>query len=209
MLLICWFFSFQVGEVYCIDAQFYGNVSRFMNHLCEPNLFPVRAFTKHQDLRFPRIALFSCKPIRAGDELGYGFLSPDYSIYLFTLPLFWFPVPYNPRFDYGDQYWEIKRKYFSCQCSSSNCRHSGAGLGRSHVDSSAQTPTLRNSSQVASTRHIRSANTGQAASQPWPAFVRTLQRWTVHTPLPVPSSCSALPCRIFLVLFKSIKRTFI
>lgn len=71
MLLICFVFSpSQVGEVYCIDAQFYGNVSRFMNHLCEPNLFPVRVFTKHQDLRFPRIALFSCKPIRAGDELG-------------------------------------------------------------------------------------------------------------------------------------------
>ncbi|XP_027018734.2 histone-lysine N-methyltransferase EHMT1a [Tachysurus fulvidraco] len=129
----------KVGEVYCIDAQFYGNVSRFMNHLCEPNLFPVRVFTKHQDLRFPRIALFSCKPIRAGDELG---------------------------FDYGDQYWEIKRKFFSCQCSSPNCRHSGAGLGRGHVDSSAQTPTVRSSSQVASTQHIRSANTGQAASQP-------------------------------------------
>ncbi|XP_017307615.1 histone-lysine N-methyltransferase EHMT1a [Ictalurus punctatus] len=128
----------KVGEVYCIDAQFYGNVSRFMNHLCEPNLFPVRVFTKHQDLRFPRIALFSCKPIRAGDELG---------------------------FDYGDQYWEIKRKYFNCQCSSANCRHSGAGLAHSHVDSSAQTPTDRSSSQVACTRHIRSANTGQAASQ--------------------------------------------
>ncbi|XP_060763381.1 histone-lysine N-methyltransferase EHMT1a isoform X2 [Neoarius graeffei] len=129
----------KVGEVYCIDAQFYGNVSRFMNHLCEPNLFPVRVFTKHQDLRFPRIALFSCKPIRAGDELG---------------------------FDYGDQYWEIKRKYFSCQCSSPSCRHSGAGLEHGHVDSSAQTPTVRSSSQVASTRHIHSANTGQAASQP-------------------------------------------
>ncbi|KAK3514428.1 hypothetical protein QTP70_018242 [Hemibagrus guttatus] len=129
----------KVGEVYCIDAQFYGNVSRFMNHLCEPNLFPVRVFTKHQDLRFPRIALFSCKPIRAGDELG---------------------------FDYGDQYWEIKRKYFSCKCSSSNCRHSGAGLGHGQVDSSAQTPTVRSSSQVANTQHIHSANTGQAASQP-------------------------------------------
>ncbi|KAK1792234.1 hypothetical protein P4O66_012181, partial [Electrophorus voltai] len=75
----------KVGEVYCIDGQSYGNVSRFMNHLCEPNLFPVRVFTKHQDLRFPRVAFFSCKPICTGEELG---------------------------FDYGDQYWEIKRKYF-------------------------------------------------------------------------------------------------
>ncbi|XP_062873911.1 histone-lysine N-methyltransferase EHMT1a isoform X2 [Trichomycterus rosablanca] len=117
----------KVGEMYCIDAQFYGNVGRFMNHLCEPNLFPVRVFTKHQDLRFPRVALFSCKPIRAGDELG---------------------------FDYGDQYWKIKRKYFSCQCGSPKCRHSD--LDQGHTDSSAQTPTVRSSAQVASTARTAS-----------------------------------------------------
>lgn len=61
---------FQVGDAYCIDAQFYGNVARFLNHLCEPNLFPVRVFTKHQDLRFPRVALFACRHIRVGEELG-------------------------------------------------------------------------------------------------------------------------------------------
>uniref|UniRef100_A0A672TFR3 Histone-lysine N-methyltransferase EHMT1-like n=1 Tax=Sinocyclocheilus grahami TaxID=75366 RepID=A0A672TFR3_SINGR len=87
----------KVGEVYCIDAQFYGNVSRFMNHLCEPNLFPVRVFTKHQDMRFPRIALYASKAIQAGDELG---------------------------FDYGDPYWQIKKKYFRCQCGSAKCRYS-------------------------------------------------------------------------------------
>uniref|UniRef100_A0AAR2JUM0 Euchromatic histone-lysine N-methyltransferase 1b n=1 Tax=Pygocentrus nattereri TaxID=42514 RepID=A0AAR2JUM0_PYGNA len=129
----------KVGEVYCIDAQFYGNVSRFMNHLCEPNLFPVRVFTKHQDLRFPRVALFASKTIKAGDELG---------------------------FDYGDQYWEIKRKYFSCQCGSPKCRHSGAVLGRSHVNSSAQTPTVQSSAQVASTERIHSASTARTVTQP-------------------------------------------
>ncbi|XP_066510425.1 histone-lysine N-methyltransferase EHMT1-like [Hoplias malabaricus] len=121
----------KVGELYCIDAQFYGNVSRFMNHLCEPNLFPVRVFTKHQDLRFPRVALFSFKAIQAGDEIG---------------------------FDYGDQYWEIKRKYFSCQCGSPKCRYSGSILGRSHVNSSAQMPTIQSSAQVLGAEHIHSAS---------------------------------------------------
>ncbi|KAG9261933.1 histone-lysine N-methyltransferase EHMT1-like [Astyanax mexicanus] len=129
----------KVGEVYCIDAHFYGNVGRFINHLCEPNLFPVRVFTRHQDLRFPRIALFSSKAIKAGDELG---------------------------FDYGDQYWDIKRKYFSCQCSSSNCRHSGSVSSCSHVDSSAQTPTVRSSAQSAATERIHSASTGRAVTRP-------------------------------------------
>lgn len=61
----------QDGEVYCIDARFYGNVSRFINHHCEPNLVPVRVFMSHQDLRFPRIAFFSTRLIHAGEQLGY------------------------------------------------------------------------------------------------------------------------------------------
>ncbi|KAM4020381.1 histone-lysine N-methyltransferase EHMT1 isoform 1-T1 [Anomaloglossus baeobatrachus] len=84
------------GEVYCIDARFYGNISRFINHLCEPNLLPVRVFMSHQDLRFPRIALFSSRPIHAGEQIG---------------------------FDYGDRFWDIKGKLFSCRCGSPKCKH--------------------------------------------------------------------------------------
>ncbi|NXE07530.1 EHMT1 methyltransferase, partial [Lophotis ruficrista] len=89
------------GEVYCIDARFYGNISRFINHLCEPNLIPVRVFMSHQDLRFPRIAFFSTRHIEAGEEIG---------------------------FDYGDRFWDIKGKYFSCQCGSPKCKHSSSAL---------------------------------------------------------------------------------
>uniref|UniRef100_A0A673A4X1 Euchromatic histone-lysine N-methyltransferase 2 n=1 Tax=Sphaeramia orbicularis TaxID=375764 RepID=A0A673A4X1_9TELE len=85
------------GEVYCIDARYYGNISRFINHLCDPNLIPVRVFMLHQDLRFPRIAFFSSRDILSGQELG---------------------------FDYGDRFWDIKSKYFTCQCGSEKCKHS-------------------------------------------------------------------------------------
>ncbi|XP_028851480.1 histone-lysine N-methyltransferase EHMT1a isoform X2 [Denticeps clupeoides] len=97
----------KVGDVYCIDAQFYGNLARFMNHLCEPNLFPVRVYTKHQDLRFPRIALFSSKPIKVGEELG---------------------------FDYGDHFWKIKSKYLTCQCRSPKCRYPALTAQQSQMD---------------------------------------------------------------------------
>lgn len=60
----------QVGDVHCIDARLFGNIGRFINHLCEPNLLAVRVFTMHQDLRFPRIAFFSSRPIKAGDQIG-------------------------------------------------------------------------------------------------------------------------------------------
>ncbi|KAM4664875.1 histone-lysine N-methyltransferase EHMT1 isoform 2-T2 [Discoglossus pictus] len=85
------------GEIYCIDARFYGNISRFINHLCEPNLLPVRVFMSHQDLRFPRIAFFSSRQIQAGEEIG---------------------------FDYGDRFWDIKGKLFTCKCGSTKCKHS-------------------------------------------------------------------------------------
>ncbi|XP_045419139.1 histone-lysine N-methyltransferase EHMT1 isoform X6 [Lemur catta] len=91
------------GDVYCIDARFYGNVSRFINHHCEPNLVPVRVFMSHQDLRFPRIAFFSARPIEAGEQLG---------------------------FDYGERFWDIKGKLFSCRCGSPKCRHSSAALAQ-------------------------------------------------------------------------------
>uniref|UniRef100_A0A9L0S4R7 [histone H3]-lysine(9) N-methyltransferase n=2 Tax=Equus TaxID=9789 RepID=A0A9L0S4R7_HORSE len=91
------------GEVYCIDARFYGNVSRFINHHCEPNLVPVRVFMSHQDLRFPRIAFFSTRLIEAGEQLG---------------------------FDYGERFWDIKGKLFSCRCGSPKCRHSSTALAQ-------------------------------------------------------------------------------
>uniref|UniRef100_A0A8C3A864 Euchromatic histone-lysine N-methyltransferase 1a n=1 Tax=Cyclopterus lumpus TaxID=8103 RepID=A0A8C3A864_CYCLU len=91
----------KVGDVHCIDARLFGNIGRFINHLCEPNLLAVRVFTMHQDLRFPRIAFFSSKSIKAGDQIG---------------------------FDYGDHYWRVKSKYFSCQCGSFKCCQSAETL---------------------------------------------------------------------------------
>uniref|UniRef100_A0AAX7UIY6 Euchromatic histone-lysine N-methyltransferase 1b n=1 Tax=Astatotilapia calliptera TaxID=8154 RepID=A0AAX7UIY6_ASTCA len=95
-------------DLYCIDARFYGNISRFLNHMCEPNLFACRVFTKHQDLRFPHIAFFASENIKAGEELG---------------------------FNYGDHFWEVKSKVFSCECGSSKCRYSSAAMASLQADS--------------------------------------------------------------------------
>ncbi|XP_069561835.1 histone-lysine N-methyltransferase EHMT1 isoform X1 [Brachyistius frenatus] len=95
-------------DLYCIDARFYGNVSRFLNHMCEPNLFACRVFTTHQDLRFPHIAFFASENIKAGEELG---------------------------FNYGDHFWEVKSKLLSCECGSSKCKYSSAALASLQADS--------------------------------------------------------------------------
>ncbi|XP_028273686.1 histone-lysine N-methyltransferase EHMT1 isoform X2 [Parambassis ranga] len=95
-------------DLYCIDARFYGNISRFLNHMCEPNLFACRVFTTHQDLRFPHIAFFASENIKAGEELG---------------------------FNYGDHFWEVKSKLFSCECGSSKCKYSSAAMVSLQADS--------------------------------------------------------------------------
>lgn len=85
------------GESYCIDACKYGNVTRFVNHSCKPNLVPVRIFVGHHDLHFPRIAFFAARDIAPNEELG---------------------------FDYGEKFWVIKYKNFTCSCEELNCRYS-------------------------------------------------------------------------------------
>lgn len=123
--LVFFLLSVKDGEVYCIDARYYGNISRFINHLCDPNLIPVRVFMLHQDLRFPRIAFFSSRDILSGQELGWGART--------------FPASRRPRrplicrvfvrrFDYGDRFWDIKSKYFTCQCGSEKCKHSAEAI---------------------------------------------------------------------------------
>lgn len=84
------------GETFCIDANRYGNIARFINHSCAPNVVPVKVFASHQDLRFPHIALFANCDIPKGKELG---------------------------FDYGEKFWVIKHKFFTCHCGSEKCRY--------------------------------------------------------------------------------------
>ncbi|XP_061865396.1 fas-binding factor 1 homolog [Colius striatus] len=93
----------RAGDVYCIDARFYGNIGRFINHHCEPNVFAARVFTSHQDVRFPRLVFFSTGDIRAGEQLG---------------------------FDYKEDFWAVKGKSFSCKCGSGRCKYTSWALAK-------------------------------------------------------------------------------
>ena len=89
------------GEIYCIDARRYGNIARFINHSCDPNLVPVKVFIDHRDLKFPRIAFFASRDIETNEELV---------------------------FDYGDNFWnakfEAKFNTTTCYCLSEKCKYS-------------------------------------------------------------------------------------
>lgn len=106
----------QDSESFCIDAKQYGNFARFINHSCEPNLIPIRVFIEHHDLRFPRIAFFAKRDITADEELRYKILTLIRTKSVKLLSVF--------SFDYGERFWIVKYKSFTCDCGSLNCKYS-------------------------------------------------------------------------------------
>lgn len=61
---------------FCIDANHVGNVSRFVNHSCEPNLFVQCILSTHHDVRLARIVLFAARSISPWQELTYDYGYP-------------------------------------------------------------------------------------------------------------------------------------
>ena len=56
---------------FTIDAAQYGNVGRFINHSCSPNLYAQNVLYDHEDKRIPHIMLFAAENIPPLHELTY------------------------------------------------------------------------------------------------------------------------------------------
>jgi ABC-type multidrug transport system fused ATPase/permease subunit len=56
-------------QSYIMDAKTCGNIGRYFNHSCSPNMFVQNVFVDTYDLRFPWIAFFAFTSIKAGSEL--------------------------------------------------------------------------------------------------------------------------------------------
>ncbi|CAN6486791.1 unnamed protein product [Victoria cruziana] len=62
----------DVGQVgYTIDALNYGNIGRFINHSCSPNLYAQNVLYDHDDKALPHIMLFAAENIPPLQELTY------------------------------------------------------------------------------------------------------------------------------------------
>ncbi|XP_060071011.1 histone-lysine N-methyltransferase SUV39H1-like [Ylistrum balloti] len=59
---------------FTVDAGYYGNVSHFINHCCDPNLEVFGVWINALDPRLPRIALFSRRDISKGEELTFDYM---------------------------------------------------------------------------------------------------------------------------------------
>uniref|UniRef100_A0A7S3XR20 SET domain-containing protein n=1 Tax=Heterosigma akashiwo TaxID=2829 RepID=A0A7S3XR20_HETAK len=64
---------------YYIDATRFGNIGRFMNHSCEPNVKAIEIFSDHHDLMYPKVGFFAVRDINIGEEItwNYGSLCHD------------------------------------------------------------------------------------------------------------------------------------
>ncbi|XP_058208260.1 histone-lysine N-methyltransferase, H3 lysine-9 specific SUVH5-like [Rhododendron vialii] len=87
------------GSGFTIDAAKFGNVGRFINHSCSPNLYAQNVLYDHDDKRMPHIMFFASKSIPPLRELTYD---------------------YNYKVDgVRDGNGDIKRK--DCYCGSRSC----------------------------------------------------------------------------------------
>ena len=82
-------------DVYIMDAKSIGNIGRYLNHSCNPNIFVQNVFVDTHDLRFPWIAFFTSHYVRAGGELCW---------------------------DYNYEVGSIPGKELYCSCGSDYCR---------------------------------------------------------------------------------------
>lgn len=82
-------------EPYIMDARVKGNVGKYFNHSCEPNIFPQNVFVDSHDLRFPWLAFFTCRLVTAGEELAW---------------------------DYNYEVGAVPGKRIDCHCGAGECR---------------------------------------------------------------------------------------
>ncbi|XP_022928432.1 histone-lysine N-methyltransferase, H3 lysine-9 specific SUVH4-like isoform X3 [Cucurbita moschata] len=85
---------------FCVDACSTGNIARFINHSCEPNLFVQCVLSSHHDIKLARVVLFAAENIPPLQELTY-----DYGYALDSV--------------YGS---DGKIKQMPCFCGATECR---------------------------------------------------------------------------------------
>ncbi|KAF8008798.1 hypothetical protein BT93_K2444 [Corymbia citriodora subsp. variegata] len=61
------------GDCFTINAWVHGNIGRFINHSCSPNLYAQNVLFDHNDKRMPHIMLFASKDIPPLRELTFDY----------------------------------------------------------------------------------------------------------------------------------------
>ncbi|XP_006837760.1 PREDICTED: histone-lysine N-methyltransferase SETDB2 [Chrysochloris asiatica] len=87
--------KFNEGSLFLLDATKEGNVGRFLNHSCCPNLMVQNVFVETHDRNFPLVAFFTSRYVKARTELTW---------------------------DYGYEAGRMPEKEILCQCGANKCK---------------------------------------------------------------------------------------
>ncbi|XP_062050201.1 histone-lysine N-methyltransferase SETDB2 isoform X2 [Lepus europaeus] len=87
--------KFSKENMFLLDATKEGNVGRFLNHSCCPNLLVQNVFVETHDRNFPLVAFFTNRYVKARTELTW---------------------------DYGYEAGTVPEKEIICQCGVNKCR---------------------------------------------------------------------------------------
>ncbi|KAI0988841.1 hypothetical protein GJ496_006696 [Pomphorhynchus laevis] len=60
-------------KVYILDGKISGNIGRYFNHSCSPNMFVQNVLINTYDMRFPLIAFFTNRLVKSGEELSWDY----------------------------------------------------------------------------------------------------------------------------------------
>ncbi|KAM6177798.1 histone-lysine N-methyltransferase SETDB2 [Rhynchocyon petersi] len=89
------FRKFSKTDAFLLDATKEGNVGRFLNHSCCPNLLVQHVFVETHDRNFPLVAFFTNRYVKARTELTW---------------------------DYGYEAGSMPEREILCQCGANKCR---------------------------------------------------------------------------------------
>lgn len=67
--------DFNLGDdnIYTVDAAYYGNLSHFINHSCDPNLNIFNVYINCLDPNLPQLSLFARRDINKGEQLTFDY----------------------------------------------------------------------------------------------------------------------------------------
>jgi histone-lysine N-methyltransferase SUV39H len=85
---------------YVIDGRHCGNIARFINHSCDPNLVVFAVAGERRDGKIYDLALFTNRAIAAGEELTFSYSEPH-------------PRVLDPN--------KAGEEYTPCHCGADNC----------------------------------------------------------------------------------------
>jgi histone-lysine N-methyltransferase SUV39H len=71
------YYANGVESEYTIDAYAFGNVTRFINHSCKPNLRVHPCFIETWNPSLHHLAFFAKRDILAGEELSFDYLGEN------------------------------------------------------------------------------------------------------------------------------------